>query len=564
MSGKIDAEKVLFKKVFSEDFWFVIPVYQRSYVWQKDNISELIDDLYYAYKNKPDNEYFLGSLVLKKLMNKDYPEYDVLDGQQRLTTFFLMMAVFRDMLNEKKFKKNVAEKIYQEEDEIDKIPARVRIKYEIRDNVEQFIKEVVLIEDGTLNNENYEKFCGNNITIDNMVGAINVMKEAFSRIDDLKGFITFISNNALFIYVSTDNTEDAFRMFTILNDRGIPLTNADILKSENIGELSKGKTNNSKEEQKYAEIWEEIEGKHEDKFDRFLQFIRTIYLKDKARSNLLDEFENKIYKATPPLLEKGKATFDVISSYNSIYEKVIDLDEPKLSNGYKNLITIMKIGMRSDDWIPPLLYFFKKFDSLDNDNLYNFASKLEYKFTGDWVCGITPTLRLEAMNDILKAIHAANDPQEVINNGNLFEFDISDFKRSLSSDIYTKRYAKLLLLKIEYLSGDKNAFIANYGTISVEHVLPQNPVPNGQWYNDFSERQRKEWLHKLANLVLLSKKKNSALSNLEFDKKKEKYFNSRMDIFKANKVFLDSQATWTPDILEKRQEDLIKLIIKNN
>ena len=52
--------------IFSKEFWFVIPEYQRSYVWENDNIMELMDDLVFAYENKPDNEYFLGSLVLKK------------------------------------------------------------------------------------------------------------------------------------------------------------------------------------------------------------------------------------------------------------------------------------------------------------------------------------------------------------------------------------------------------------------------------------------------------------------------------------------------------------------
>lgn len=64
--GKIEANKAEFKAFFLEEFWFLIPEYQ-SYVWQVDNISELVEDLIFAFENKPENDYFLGSLVLKKI-----------------------------------------------------------------------------------------------------------------------------------------------------------------------------------------------------------------------------------------------------------------------------------------------------------------------------------------------------------------------------------------------------------------------------------------------------------------------------------------------------------------
>ena len=99
-SGAIDADKRVLQKIFSEDFWFVIPEYQRPYVWQKDNIEELIEDLYYAFENKEDNDYFLGSLVLKSTNNPNFNEYEVLDGQQRLTTVTILAKAIFDSLPE--------------------------------------------------------------------------------------------------------------------------------------------------------------------------------------------------------------------------------------------------------------------------------------------------------------------------------------------------------------------------------------------------------------------------------------------------------------------------------
>ena len=77
--AEIKADKIEINSLF-EKFWFLIPEYQRSYVWDNDNINDLLDDLWYAFSNKRDDEYFLGSLVLKKTNEKRFDEFEVLDG----------------------------------------------------------------------------------------------------------------------------------------------------------------------------------------------------------------------------------------------------------------------------------------------------------------------------------------------------------------------------------------------------------------------------------------------------------------------------------------------------
>lgn len=554
-NGKIDADKKILQKIYSSDFWFVIPEYQRSYVWQTDNVTELIDDLYYAFQYKPDNEYFLGSLVLKRTQEKEFSEYELLDGQQRLTTFLIMLAVLRDILTNDKHKSTLQTMIYQEEDNMLKIPSRQKITYKIRDKVEEFISTYIIAYKGSNSKELDMLVEESNVSISNMANAILTCKEKLTRLADLEGFVSFILNNALFIYVSTDNTEDAFRMFTILNDRGIPLTSADIIKSLNIGKL-----NSNKEISKYARVWEDIEGRYGEFFDRFLQFIRTILVKEKARANLLEEFENKIYSENK--LSYGKETFSLLQKYADVYDGIIELENEKLSNEYRNLITIMKIGFRSEDWVPPLLYYFNKYG---NTRLEEFAKKLEYKFAGDWVCGITPTLRLEGINNILKYIEKTDIDKidSLLNHTELFSIDKELFKSNISCNIYRKQYSKHLLLKLEYLMSDNVVHMSKYKYISVEHVLPQNPKLMSGWTNDFTQDEREFWTNKIANLVLISKRKNSALSNLDFQHKKEKYLSKRFDVFQANKIFIEANSRWIPDILKDRQEQLINMLISN-
>lgn len=563
MSSEIKAAKKEIKSIFS-DFWFLVPGYQRSYVWETDNIQDLLDDLWFAYENKPENEYFLGSLVLKKTNKEDFNEYEVLDGQQRLTTFFLLMAVLRDISEDERLKGVCQNRIYQEANPYEGTPERLRIVYEIRDNVEGFIKEYILEKGGTLNPKIEENIKSDNTSISHMANAINEMKSFFSdkETKQIEGFGVFLALKLIFIYVSTESREDAFRMFTILNNRGIPLTSADILKSTNIGAIP-----TVKEQEKCAKKWEEIEGNLGKDFDRFLSFIRTVLVKDKARLNLLDEFEKNIYEkeweekgiTKKGLLERGKKTIDFIERYYDIYDKTIL--EPKLSsNEYNNLITIMNIGLPSSDWIPPVLLFTDKFGE---NRLPDFLRKLELKFTSDWLSQYTSTERIKNMNEILKEIEKEEQTVDnLLNNKELFKISKENFENALNrKDFYKKKYAKYILLKYDFLKSSNMALISNYRNISIEHILPQNSDENSQWQSDFTENEIEDLKHNLGNLILINGKKNTSLGNLDFILKKERYLKKRIDIFPSGKVFLQ-KTEWKPQSIKDRQKEMIDTLLE--
>ena len=357
-----------------------------------------------------------------------------------------------------------------------------------------------------------------------------------------------------YLYVSTDNTEDAFRLFTILNDRGIPLSNADILKSINIGEISE------EDLDEYSKHWEYLEEKYHKGFDRFLSFVRTILLKNKPSSNLLDEYEKNIYQKN--ILKKGKNTIDFLIELDGIYDKIIDLNDENLSNEYKNLVTIMKLGLHSDEWIPTVLSYFLKFEYY---NLDEFIKKLEYKFIGDLMSNVSPSKRRENLNNIIKTIEIVSKENIDIlfENRELFDIDKNIFRKNINGDIYGKKYTKYLLLKMEYLMNDNSVYLSNYKEISIEHVLPQNPLKKSHWRRDFTEEQRKLWTNKLSNLVLISNKKNVKLANLDFKKKKEEYLKNRMDVFNSSKIFLDKSSKWDETNLRNRQNIMVNMLINN-
>lgn len=567
MSSVISSDKVSILNLFS-DFWFRVPYYQRPYLWQRDNVEELLEDLWFASENNPNGEYFLGALVLDRedehLDNgTQYTVYDVIDGQQRLSTLMLVMTVLRDIYydadKDDDAVKVMQDFIYQEGKPILHIPERTRITYKIRDKVEDFIKQWILpIGVSKQIDKVLAQLDNADISVRNMANNLQAIRAFFQEHIPTQQFLEFLIHQVVCIYVATDDRNDAFRLFSIVNNRGIPLTNADILKASNIGVIP-----GEHAQAKYAELWEEIENSMGNEgFERFLSFLRTILVKEKARLNLADEFDKNIY--AKGLLVRGEPTIKFLQEYSEIYSKVIDLEGINISNDYKNLLTIMRIGLPSEDWIPPLLAFYYKFKgiALINQHLTNFLRRLEAKFSSDWILGYSTTKRLENVTNILKKIDSSNTPQEVLNDLQLYSIDIGSLRNVLSQDLYGRTFTRYILLRYEYIKMSDTVHLSGYKNLSVEHILPQNPAENSQWLKEFNQAARDKWTHKLGNLTLISRRKNSALSNLDFNDKMKRYLINNIEVFAGTKVFLASQSNWTLTAIERRQKEMIDVLIE--
>lgn len=573
--GKIETNKMAIKEVFN-NCWFEIPNYQRQYVWGVDNVDKLLEDIKdhcERNKNKGENEdkeeYFLGSLVLLKKPSPDIKEFEVLDGQQRLTTLLLLLCVIRDLSNDDKAYKR--HKYIKEESNPDEgiNDEKKRITFKIRDandKFDNFCNEYIFDfkEDRASREGKYEKISdyenSNNISIKNMYNALKRIKEFLCELKKsdetiLDKYVQTLLNDVILIYVSAENFDDAFRMFNTLNSSGVPLSHSDILKSINLGAIDK------KEQDKYAETWEEIERSFEypNEFNVFLSYLRDILIRNKAQKSLLKEFTEIIYEKE--LLKKGIDTINFIEEYHKIYEKIIllkDLEEKYFdshdneANDYRNLINILKCAFPSNDWIPPLLMYFKKFKY---EGLLKFLKKLEANAISDVICREFPTKRKEKFFKIMNLIHKNDKPSDVLSNDNCLANSNKEMAKKIIEEgtIYKKNYAKYILLKYEYLNQDNSTTISNYSNLQIEHVLPQNPSKDSDWLKNFNEDERNKWTHNIANLILINKGKNNRLGNLDFSKKKEEL--KEKDIFKGSQEIL-AEDEWKPDTLEKRNKKM--------
>lgn len=563
--NEIKTDKIYIKDIFEQ--WYRIPEYQRPYVWEKDEVLDLLDDISYAAVNTPNNDYFLGSFVYQHKKaggDQEFVENDLLDGQQRITTIFLLFAVVRDIETNKKRKENCQKYIYQEEDKDTNTPERIRLLYKIRPEVEKFIDEYVKTENSIIENwEDINRIAneGKDVSIKNMANAIVNIKNFFEEKNNIDKVFPYLLQYVLMIYVYSEQLEDAFRLFTILNDRGVKLRNSDILKAQNLQHVPDA------ERIKYGIKWEELESELGDDFDRFLSFIRTIVVKEKARLNLLQEFEDKIYnpkekdKSTgiikPALLKKGKETFDLIEKYYKHYDQLFENDNHNFTNGFEfnNLLVVMKTTLPSTDWIPPLLSYFNKFNS---NQIYDFLLLLDKKFSGDWVGQLTPTERIENMNSILKGIEAHKTPDELFKT-NLFDFDKTDFLKNIEGKVYGRQFAKSILLKLDFLLNDnKTTKWSAFSQITIEHILPQTPADSSQWKKDFTDIERADLTNKIGNLILLGRGKNASQGRLDYSEKHKKYFANNINTFPNSlRVFNKYQTVWTKTELEENQTNVI-------
>ena len=530
------------QKIF--EMWFRVPNYQRPYVWGKDQVLDLLDDISTAYQQDKENQYFLGSLVLRENVNKnqEYKEYDVLDGQQRLTTLFLITAVIRDLTTNIQRQDTCQKSIYQLANPDDNIPERPRIIFEIREEVKEFINNYIKVVGGTNHTDVAKKAEDSkvDISIFNMANAVIIIKNYFEENNNIDEFFPFFRNKVNLLYVSTENLDDAFKLFTILNNRGVKLRSADILKADNLNEVSVEKQNT------YAKKWEEDEKYFGEEFDVFLSHLQSILVQDKARLSLLDEFERNIFKKN--LLSKGENFFNFVHNYKNHYQALFDEMEDK---EIKNLLVLMEAGFESNGWVAPLLKYYDKFREKD---LLLFIKKLNNKFASDWISSLTPTTRINNMNEIIKQINKSENTENLFQS-NVFSINSNEILTFLEGNIYGKRTARYILLRLNYLYLSSQTDFSLPKTISIEHILPQNPQQGSQWLEDFTSEEHDLWKNKLGNLIIISRKKNSSQSNLNFEDKKARYFEKNVELGRS--AFIMSKNTWQLDDLQQNHKDAV-------
>jgi hypothetical protein len=571
----IEAKEISINQLFSPVYMFNIPFYQRPLTWGQAQFEQLIRNISDSMGGA--EGHFLGSILLQY---KAPGHYDLVDGQQRMTALAILMAVIRDTTDKADLRKTMQECIYQEENKWRKLPQSMRVAP--WKEMQELFEKYIYCQGGT--RKFIEDFDNGYITYHDTEDPEYHLYEAISAFQDglptapveLEAFVMHMLHNVYMVLITTKSElSSAFRLFHTLNTTGLDLTPSDILKAENLGVI---KEDNKQKE--YAEVWQSMEEEiGRSALAEVIAHIRTIKKKEKARLGIYEEYQEIFEKG---IMQRGAGFIDYVKEIADIYEaKVlspeIKSDSAERRNSYKLVIGLMKY-MPFSDWVPPLLAFYHKFKS--DENLLDFALKVEKKVFIEWASGFSETERITSLSRVVEAIEQMSDPKEVVgklltskpeegSKSRVVDFSNSEeVKNSLMRKLddkrfytfYSARFARYVLLRADMDRWELENFQGYPGPVTVEHILPRNPEKDSQWVRLFSKEEMDEWTDKLGNLALLSGKRNSKAQNFDFNKKKDVYFKQKTTPFMITRE-LQSIPQWDILALKNRHEALIKGIL---
>lgn len=554
MSGelnRIEAKEISVGKLFhSGDYEFEIPEYQRPYAWGVEESLQLLSDLSGALERDTEEPYFLGSIVLVKAPGD--PRAEVIDGQQRLTTLTILLALLRDLVDNQSLQQSIHKLIETEALEWDNVPSKPRLRIRPRDTrfFHDYVQtigatqELIGLSDNAPETDSQKKIRNN----------ARALHEELAEWDQerLTQLFKLIGGRAYLVTVSTPDLNSAYRIFSVMNARGLPLSPQDIFKSQVVGAIA------DHEKQQHAEVWEILEeelGRKE--FGDLFLYIRAIKSRTRAVKGLLQEFPDQVLNAYLP--DNGKGFIrEVLEPYARADIRMLAQDfhgdDPRweeLNNWLKRLDQL-----DNDDWRPPALWALKEHGE-DVEFLVQFMSKLERLAASMLLRRVYATPRQQRYMELLKQLVEGDGLQ-----ADAFELTDAERRETLDridGELYlATRVRKYVLLRLDSVLAQDPGASYDHRIITVEHVLPQNPPQESQWTRDFSEEDAEQWTHRLGNLLLLNRRSNSRAQNYDFAVKKDKYFTSDQGVavFALTTQVL-KEPVWTPEVIADRQKYLV-------
>lgn len=584
-----------------------IPRYQREYTWNQRDWANLYDDI-----TQNDAGYFLGSfIVVNGTVNSkmDTIHYEVIDGQQRLTTLSLLLAALYTRIMEHKDS-------IDDDMMLDDIrPLRNRLILKSDKSMTRVIPQVQ-----NHNLEDYRWILKEHIGLDAVIQkpkflGLRKMSKAFNYFydrlgEDVEGRdgiecvrclldICRLVCSAVVVQITVDSHADAYTLFASLNNRGVPLSAVDLIKNMLLGKVAgvdDGQLNY------YFERWQEVlhnlgdDYKTQERFfrqnyDAFRREVNKPFIGESGsqlplgsvatRSNLLKIYEKRMESADGAL-----KVLDELTENSALYSRIIGLDQESPDSELSHQLLELSRAQGVASYLM-LLFLFKKQNQLElkDETLALFVKLLVCFFVRRNLTDTPPTRDLERLfisicesleSEGLKGIAAAEYIKK-----RLVDVSASDasFKERLEGPIYDvnpdmTRYI-LTVIASPSVTKEMKPLWERYASgnyvWTIEHIFPQGKNIPDEWVKmvadgDMSkaiEVQEKQ-VHTLGNLTITGY--NSKLSNMPFVTKRD-----RKDAYGANVGYrnglnlndeLVNTDTWTSEQIQERTDKLVRLTLK--
>lgn len=599
--AKIENHKYSVEEAF-RDCFYIVPDYQREYVWQDKEVQQLLDDIDEQIDGRANREYFIGMVLVSPSSQKT--TFEVIDGQQRLTTFFLLLCTLKKLFHGEPQYQTISGLIsasYTSNQGETKTSLKLEPRYE---NAGEVMAKIVAMEDEPQATRNGIEASGiaSFGSLENLLNAYStIYAHLLKKHADkaaLKKYWGYLANNVVFIQISTD-LGNALKIFETINERGVGLNSMDLLKNLLFTNVEAEEFGRLKTD--WKKITKPLE-KAKQKPLRFLRyFLMASYKIQNDRSDYIVR-EDEIYdwltkKENAADCEYEEKPFQFVRKIIESVDHYLAFNKGDGNDGRDN-VAMKNLGLLCGPAFSlhfVLLLAASNFPKALFDHL---VAQLE-SFLFYYIFTKTPTKELErnfsVWADELREI--GNEKNKKAQKEKLNAFINTRFQKSMSAKAADltdsmKRYSlgsmqkyrtRYLLAKISqhvdmaYKGIKTERSLEDYIELQIEHILPDKPKK--AFATEFAEKypglDYNLIKNKLGNLTLLEKPINIVIGNDFFEIKKPEYAKCKCyltsSIAGITKVGKNTSTTrinekllsfdnWTPEEIDRRQTMLIGLV----
>lgn len=573
-----------------KDF-YCVPDYQREYVWEEEDVSQLLQDIYdefYEADGHPIQgpEYFIGSIVACK---SDNGVYQLIDGQQRMTTIYITLCAIRDHLKElgseaSSVLTSCIHDVDLDSNGVETARFRLELQYEDSKDVLEKIAEASTPVD---------QIPDETVSIEHLKIAYQTVRTFLrERFDDnpaaINQFFGAFMNRVKLIRIVTPRLSHALKVFETVNDRGVGLTAVDLLKNLLFIQTAE------KTHPKLKNLWKDFISRLEKVKEKPLRFLRYFVMSEYDGDWNKPLRAEQIYDWFRKNISLCKIDSDPIGFVNllkkraGVYENFLKGNDPygNPSHHLQNIGIVAGRGARQHMII--LLAgthltpegFNKLAKAVESLFFCFIVTKESTKTLERWFGTWSAQLRAAKTEDDLDVFIEEHLYKAIREREKAFDFAI----RELTFGRIQKYKLKYVLAKItqhiEQEAWGNPAYesldLYVNKKIEIEHILPNNPKPNVRAAFDKPEEYN-DYKQKLGNLTLLEKVINSSNQNRAFEEKVKGYSQSKMLLTRSlhEKPSVGKHSSlnhavemlpefegWDSEAIDQRQESLLELARK--
>lgn len=548
MQGIKDTSNWTFRRLLGNGLRYSIPKYQRDYSWDSEQWSDLWYDVMQMLHEA--DSHYMGYLVLQ---TNDDKNYQVIDGQQRITSIsILLLAVIKYLKTigkddtEKQLNIKRADTIHATYiGNLDVLTLTSENKIVLNRNNNDFYKNYLsaLQEFPKRGLKNSDKLMKNAFEFFS-----STIRNQYKTAEELVNFVETIVDNLFFTVIIVTDDLNAFKVFETLNARGVQLSSSDLLKNYIFSVADSDKLLSSQIDsldEKWAKIADIL------KETQIADFLRVYW-----NSTHKTVRKNQLYRTIRDEIKTSQQAFALLQDMQKQADIYMALKSPedelwRQNTTIKEDLQLLKLFNVSQP-ISLLLIAYTKLSESQFAKLLHKIVIISFRY--NVICNKNPNEQETAYNRLAMTLIDGNDLDLNVLKNALYvtdaEFEQIFAYKELPDNSRNNKIAKYILGKIEHFESSADIDL-DHSTL--EHILPESPNLN-VWH--WADHKVQQFHYRLGNMTLLEYGKNKDLGNADFKTKKEVYKTSTIPMTK--KIAESDIEEWTETEIDRRQQDFAK------